>query len=119
MEANPEELKSVAEYEEVPKEEAALKSLRALKNWHEDWHLAVGRHGQLKKRTQGDGGFRKKLSAACRGMTPHAIPAWHQGHSRQRPGKDSVVQGTQKGQMFRKRRRAQLVGGAVIRVKKR
>jgi hypothetical protein len=42
MEANPDEMKSVTVHEEVPKEEAAVKSFGALKKWHGDWHLAVG-----------------------------------------------------------------------------
>jgi hypothetical protein len=41
IEANPEELKSVVEHEEVLEDEAAVIPLRALKNQHEDLHLAV------------------------------------------------------------------------------
>jgi hypothetical protein len=54
MEANPEELKSVAKQQEVHKEEATL----------EERHVAVGRRRQPKKRTLGDGGSRKKLTSA-------------------------------------------------------
>jgi hypothetical protein len=60
METNPEEMKSVAEHEEVPKEEATVKSVRALKKRHGD-------QSQPKKRTQGYGGSWKKLVAAHRG----------------------------------------------------
>jgi cell envelope opacity-associated protein A len=42
MEANPEEMKSVVVHEGVPKEEAAVKTLRALKKRHGDQRLAVG-----------------------------------------------------------------------------
>jgi hypothetical protein len=64
--ANPEEMESDAVHEEVSKEEAAMKIVRALKKRYEDRHLTIMRHGQAKKRTQGDGGSRKKLTAACR-----------------------------------------------------
>jgi hypothetical protein len=36
-----------------------------------------------------------------------AVPAPHKGHDCQGPGKDDVVQGTQKGRAFGRRRRAQ------------
>jgi hypothetical protein len=42
LEENPEDLKSVAVYEEVHKEEAAVKTVRALKKLYGDRHLAVG-----------------------------------------------------------------------------
>jgi hypothetical protein len=96
-------IESVAVHKEVPKEEAAVKTVRAQKKLYGDRHLAIGRCRQLRKWTQGDGGSRKKLAAARRGMTHRAIPAWHKGHGHRGPGKDIVVQGTQKGRMFRKR----------------
>jgi hypothetical protein len=46
-EAYPEEMKTVAEHEEIPK--AAVKPVRVLKKRHGDQHLAVARHSQLKK----------------------------------------------------------------------
>lgn len=72
-----EEIESVMELEGVPKEEATMKHVRALKKWHGNWNLALGHLGQLKKWTQGNGGFWEKLAAACRGMTHCAIPTWH------------------------------------------
>jgi hypothetical protein len=51
LEANPEEIKYVAVHKEVLKEEAVLKTIRALKKRHGDRHLAVRRHGLPKKRT--------------------------------------------------------------------
>jgi hypothetical protein len=51
LEANPEERESKAEHEEVPKEEAAVQSVRALKERYGDWHLAIELSQQLKKRT--------------------------------------------------------------------
>jgi hypothetical protein len=70
------EVESKAEHEEVPKEEASVNTFRALKKRHGDRHLAIGRCGQPKKWTQGDGGSWKKLAATCRGMTHHAGMAW-------------------------------------------
>jgi hypothetical protein len=44
MEANPEEIKSAAVHEEVPKAEAAVKTVALLKKGHGDRHLAVRCH---------------------------------------------------------------------------
>jgi hypothetical protein len=52
----------------------------------------------LKEWTQGKGGFWKKLATTSRGMACHVGVARCKGCSQ-----DSVVQGTQKGQMFKKR----------------
>jgi hypothetical protein len=41
-EVDPEEMKSVAVHEEVPKEEAAVKSFGAPKKWHRGRHLTAG-----------------------------------------------------------------------------
>jgi hypothetical protein len=54
------EKEPVAVHEEVPKEEAAVKTVRPLRKWH----LDAGRRRQLKKRTHGDRGSRKKLTTA-------------------------------------------------------
>jgi hypothetical protein len=51
IEANPKEVKSEAVYEEVPKEQATVETFGALKEWCEDWHLAIRHHGQPKKWT--------------------------------------------------------------------
>jgi hypothetical protein len=67
------ELESIAVHEEFPKEKAAVKNVRALKKLYGNRHLAVGRCRQLKKRVQGDGGSRKKLAAARRGMKRRAM----------------------------------------------
>jgi hypothetical protein len=56
MEVNPEEIKSVAEHQEVPKEELTVVMIGALKEHYGDRHLAIGRRRQLKKWNQGDGG---------------------------------------------------------------
>jgi hypothetical protein len=46
------EIEPVAVHEDVPKEEAAVKTFGAVKRWHGDRHLAVRRRGQPKKPTQ-------------------------------------------------------------------
>jgi hypothetical protein len=80
QEANQEEIKSVAVHEEVPKEQVAVKTVRAPKKRHGDRHIAVRRRDQPKKRTQGNGGSQKKLVSACTGMTRCAIPAQRKDH---------------------------------------
>jgi hypothetical protein len=53
-------MKSAAEYQEVPKEEAAVEIIKALEDRHGDQHLAAGHRRQPKKRTQCDGGSQKR-----------------------------------------------------------
>jgi hypothetical protein len=103
MEANPEELKSAVVHEEASKEEAALETFRALMKQYGDQYLVVGCHRKLKKWNQGDGGSWKKLAATCRGMTRRAIPARCKGHGCQGQGKNNIVQGTRKVQIFGKK----------------
>jgi hypothetical protein len=85
VEANPEEMKSLAEHLEVPKEGAAVETIGALEDRQGDRHLAVERRRLPKKRTQGDGGSRKKLAVACRQMSRRAVPAWRKQRDRNRP----------------------------------
>jgi hypothetical protein len=101
---------SIEVHEEVPKEEAAVKTVRALTKQYGDRHLATGHTQQLKKQTQGDSGSQKKLAAAHRWMTHCAIPAPCKAYNRQGPGRDNVARGTLRGQMFEKRHQAQLEG---------
>jgi hypothetical protein len=42
------DMESEAEYREVPKEEAKVKSSGRIKKWHRDRYLAVGRRGKPK-----------------------------------------------------------------------
>jgi hypothetical protein len=91
LEVNPEEIESKVEHEEVPKEEATVETFGALKEQYRDRHLAVGRCQQQNKLTQGNGGSWKKLAAACRWLTHHAIPARRKGHCCQGQGKDKPV----------------------------
>jgi hypothetical protein len=51
-EPTPEEIKSLElECQEVPKEGAMVETIRALEDQYGDWHLAIGRSSQPKKRT--------------------------------------------------------------------
>jgi hypothetical protein len=105
--ASSEEMKSVAVHEEVTKEDAAVKTIRARNKWYVDRQLAVGRRRQPKKRTQGNGGARKELAAVRGQLTGRANPARLKEHGRQVPGKVSVVQGTHKGRTFGTRSRVE------------
>jgi hypothetical protein len=98
-------LEAVVEQQDVPKEEAAVKTIRALENRYGDWHLAVGSRRQLKKWIQGDGGSWQELATAQRRLTSIAIPAQRKGHSCQGPCKDDDVSRTPKGLTFDKIRR--------------
>jgi hypothetical protein len=107
-EVNPEEMKSVALHEEVPKEEAAVVTFRALGDRYEDRHLVVGPRRQPKKRTQGNDGSRKKLATGRR-MTRRAGVAWRKGRGhtgptveqrRKKIGPGSVAKGISTGCML-------------------
>jgi hypothetical protein len=95
-EAIPEEIESESEHQEVPKEEAAVKSFGALKKQHGDRNLSVGRRQKPKERTQDNGGSRRKLAAACRRTTLRAGVARDKGYGRQGQDQDDEVQGTRK-----------------------
>jgi hypothetical protein len=43
------DLESIVVHEEVPKEEAAVETVRALRERYGDQHIALGHHQQLKK----------------------------------------------------------------------
>jgi hypothetical protein len=103
-------------HEEVPTEGAIVKIVRALKEQYGDCHLAIGRHQQLKKQNQGDGGSWKKLVATHRGMTHHVIPALCKGHGRQGPGRDNVARKIPKRRMLERSQRTCQEGSNGIRV---
>jgi hypothetical protein len=94
MKENPEEMKSVAEHQEVSKEEAAIGTIGALEDRYGKQHLPVEHQRQLKKWTQGDGGSWKKLAASRRRMTCRGIPALCKGRSHKEP---TVKKRQQKG----------------------
>jgi hypothetical protein len=104
------EKNAFAVHEEVHKEEAAVKLIGALKKRHGSRHLAVGRRCQPKKRTQGNGGSRKKLVAACRGMTRSSIPTRRKGHGHHKQEQNKVARGAHKRRTFGRRRRAKPEG---------
>jgi hypothetical protein len=106
---------SIAVHEEVHKEEALVKTLRALKERYGDWHVAVGCRRQLKKWTKGSSGSQKKSAAALRGMARHAILALCMRHSHQGPGRDSVARGAAKGLMLERRQQMRQEGSSGIR----
>jgi hypothetical protein len=91
LEENPKEKETQMEQQEVPKEENAVKRVIALKKRYGERHLAVGRPRKPKKQTQGNSGSRKKLAAACRGMTHSTISARRKGHCCQGQGKNKDV----------------------------
>jgi hypothetical protein len=62
-EANPEKREANLD-EEVPKEEAAVKSSRALKKLRWDPHLAAGRRQKPNKRSRGNCGSQNKLAGS-------------------------------------------------------
>jgi hypothetical protein len=70
------------EHEEVPEEETVVDAFGALKKGYRNRRLAAGRHGKPKKMTQSNGGSRKKLVSARRGMARRVGVARHKGHGR-------------------------------------
>jgi hypothetical protein len=65
-------MKSVAMHKEIPEEEAAVKTGKALKKRHRGRHLAAGRRGKPKEQTESNGRRRKRLTAARRRVTRRA-----------------------------------------------
>jgi hypothetical protein len=78
--------------------------VRALKKRHRDRHLAEGRRGKPKERTQGMGGSQKEFAVARQGINRRAGVAWYKGHCRQGHGRDDVAPRTQKGRTDENRR---------------
>jgi hypothetical protein len=79
MEANREKSEAVAVHHEVPNEEAAVDTIGTREDRYGDRHLAAWRRRQPKKRTQGDGGSRQKLTAARGRLIRRAIPSPRKG----------------------------------------
>jgi hypothetical protein len=80
LKENPEETECESEHWEVPKEDAIVKPVKGRKKWHRDWKQAVGRRGEPKELTLGDGGSQGKLAATCRKVSRHARMAWRKGN---------------------------------------
>jgi hypothetical protein len=86
-------------------EEAAVETVGALKDRHENRHLAVGRSRQPKKRTQSVGGSWQKLAAARGRLARRAIPAPRKAHCRQGWSRGSVAKEAPKGRTLERTRR--------------
>jgi hypothetical protein len=65
-EPDPGMMKSIEEHEEIPKEDAAVMSVRGLRERRNVCSLAAERRQKMRERTQGYSGSRRKLAAACR-----------------------------------------------------
>jgi hypothetical protein len=72
---NPSETVNVVAHPEGSNKEVAIETIRGLESRYGGWHLVIGCRRKPKKRTQGDDGSQKKLTAAHRQMILHAIPA--------------------------------------------
>jgi hypothetical protein len=75
-----EEMESGGKHQEGPKEDAAVKPVRGLREWHRARNLAAERSGQPEERTRGNFGARKELAAAGRKMTCCAGVQRRKGH---------------------------------------
>jgi hypothetical protein len=76
IQPNPRIMQSVAEHQEVLKEDAVMKTVEGWKQQHRGQKLAAGRRGGPKELTRGDCGSQRKLAAACRKVSRHATVAW-------------------------------------------
>jgi hypothetical protein len=95
---NPETMKSRAEHQKVPGEEAAVNISGAMKKRHRKRNIAAERSGQPEKRTRGKCGVRKELVVAGNKMTRREgnfVRKYWTGNN--------AEQETQKGRAFGKR----------------
>jgi hypothetical protein len=69
-------MQSVAEHQEVPREDAAVVPVRGLRKQRRGRKQAAGRREESKKLNRGICGSREKLAAACRKVSRHAAVAW-------------------------------------------
>jgi hypothetical protein len=81
----PEETAAVAEPQEVPEGATDEETLGVTEDRAGKQLLAVRRHGQLKKRAQGNGERRQKFTASRGRFTRRAVPAQIKGHVRRGP----------------------------------
>jgi hypothetical protein len=73
-------MKSGAEHQKVPGEEAPVKTSGAMKKRHRKKNITAELSGQPEKRTHGNCGARKELVVADRKMTLCAGVAWCDGN---------------------------------------
>jgi hypothetical protein len=74
--ANPEEMESVMEQQEIPKEDTTVMLVGEPRKQRRVCNLAAERRQKRKERTQGNHESRRKLAAACRKMSHCAKVAW-------------------------------------------
>jgi hypothetical protein len=77
-----EERKAVAEHQEVPTEEAEVKSSGTMKMWDTGRHLAAGQCGEPKELTRGEYGTWRKLAATWRKVSHREAMAQHKRNKR-------------------------------------
>jgi hypothetical protein len=70
LEASPEKMESEVEHQEVPTEEAAVKSSGTMEKQNKGRHLAAGRPGEPKELTTGDCGSRKEVGCRLQDCVP-------------------------------------------------
>jgi hypothetical protein len=74
-EPDPGTMQSVEEYQEIPKEEAAVMPIGGWRKRRRDWNLVVGRRQKPKGRIQASCESRRRLTVAGRKMFCHAAVA--------------------------------------------
>lgn len=72
---NPEDMESKVEHQEVPMEEATLKSSGTMKKQHRGQHLVAGQCREPKELAQRDCRSQRKLATACRKVSHCAAVA--------------------------------------------
>jgi hypothetical protein len=77
IQLDPRMMQSIAEHQEVPKEEATLMPVGGLRKQCRDRNLTMGRRQKPKGRIQASCESQKRLIIAGRKMTRHARVAWH------------------------------------------
>jgi hypothetical protein len=70
-------MQSVAEHQEVPREDAAVIPVGGLRKQRRGRKQAAGRREEPKERNRGICGSREKLAATCRKVSRRATVAWH------------------------------------------
>jgi hypothetical protein len=69
IQPDPRMMQSIAEHQEVPKEEATVMPVRGLRKRHMDWNLAAGHCQKPKGRILASCKSRRRLTIASRKMT--------------------------------------------------
>jgi hypothetical protein len=82
------------EQQEHRTEVVNVDTVRSLDDLHLNQQIGVRRLRKLKKWTQGNGMFQKKLDADCRRVICHAVTAVRKGNMHKRPGRESSASGT-------------------------